>query len=191
MTVNRYTSKIILLLVLLSFLILAGAGCAADPIVSYLEEIEEKGIIDDIEQIEGNYRLMNNQIDRLFEAQLEDLSTDSIEAIREEVDTLIDKQTDILAKISALETGSEEVEEANNHLIEAINNQINAANMFHVMFDLFVELVMIVEDPGRPGVEEDLDRIAAEAEEAEREALEYLINSDDAINAWESIVEGN
>ncbi len=61
--------------------------------------------------------------------------------------------------------------------------------MFHVMFDLFVELVMILEVPTRPDVQEDLDSIAAEAEEAEREALEYLIISDDAINAWDSIVE--
>ncbi len=191
MAVNRYTGKVILLLVLFSFLLLTGAGCAADPMVSYLEEIEEKGIIDDIELIEDDYRSLNNEIDRLFEAQLEELSTDSIEAAREEVNTLIDKQADILAKISALETGSEEVEKANNYLIEAINNQISAANMFHIMFDLFIELVTIAEDPGRPGVEEDLDRIAAEAEEAERVAFEYLVDSDDAINAWVSIVEGN
>lgn len=191
MTVKCYTGKIILLFVLLSFLISACAGCAVDPMVSYLEEIEEKGILDDLEQMVVDVHSLENEIESLFQEQLEEFNIDGIEALREQVSTLSDQQAALMAKVRALETGSEEVEEANDYFLEAIKNQKNAINMFNSMFDYSIELIAIMEDPGRPDAQEDLDRIIAGVEEAEIKVNEYISVSDDAFKAWESIVEDN
>lgn len=191
LTVKSYIGKIILLFILLLFLISTCAGCAVDPMVSYLEEIEEKEILADLEQMEVDVSSLYNEVDILFLEQLEDLNIEGVEAFREQISTFIDQQADLIAKVSALETGSEEVEDANNYLLEALKNQKNALNMLQTMIDYSIELIPIMEDPGHPDAKDDLDRIIAGVEEAEIKIDEYISVSDDALEAWELIVEGD
>jgi len=160
-----------------------------EPLVSYLEEIEEQGILDDLEQIEVDVSSLTNEIESLFQKPIKEQSIEDIIVLRAQLPTLIDQHTDLKKKVSILDTGSKKVENANNHLIEAIKYQKNAINMFNTMFDYSIELITIMEDPGCPDAKDALSRIITWVEKDEIKINEYISASHDNIEAWISIME--
>lgn len=174
---------LIILLVSIFFIV---TGCATDPIVSYVEEIEEKDILGKIDELDDNFQVLYAEYDKFV--RVDESGIEDFEKLIEMVDDFIEKQSDLIVTVENLDTNDETVKEVNDYLVKALSKFASASNYLYVLTDAMIELKDIDENPDREDIEEELNRIIITVFEADEEFNKYIAESEEALDTWESLL---
>lgn len=191
MIITVMHKRMVTLLVLIVIFLLTLTGCSANPVVSYIEEIDEKGIIPAYEELEADSEVLLEEIARLVTAEATDSTIEEFNELKAMVEEFIAKQDKLIALTEGLDTSDEIVNEANSYLVESISKQRNAISLMNVMIDNLIELNEMLINPDIETLEEDLDRIDASTQETEENFFRLMAESEEALNRWDRIIEEN
>ncbi len=183
---NNNRNKTLTVIILLASFIFVITGCAADPIVSYVEEIEEKGIIVKIDELDDDVQALYAEFDKIV--RIDESSIEDFEKLIEMIDEFLAKQSNLIVTVENLNTSDEKVEEVNDYLVEALSKFKSATNYLYVLTDAMIELKDIEENPDREDIEEELNRIIIAIFEADEEFNKYIAESEEALDTWESML---
>lgn len=189
MTQKNSYEVILLVITSVFFSLLVLAGCQDEPVKSYVEQIEDKEIIEKIDELEGDARSIYSEFDRVSRLEIDESEIEDFSELKKTIDKLMEKQTDLLATVQNLDIADEKVVELNNYLIESLEKNLEAANYFYVIADTMVELKMIEENPPDDGLEEKLNSIIITVFEADESFRQYKSESEEALENWKSSLE--
>ncbi len=182
---NNRNKKLMLIILLVSIFFIV-TGCATDPIVSYVEEIEEKDILGKIDELDDNFQVLYAEYDKFV--RVDESGIEDFEKLIEMVDDFIEKQSDLIVTVENLDTNDETVKEVNDYLVKALSKFASASNYLYVLTDAMIELKDIDENPDREDIEEELNRIIITVFEADEEFNKYIAESEEALDTWESLL---
>lgn len=191
MLTGKTHKKVAVLLTLIVIFLLAITGCSANPVVSYLEEIEEKGILTAYEELDADSEVLLEEINRLFTAEATDSTIEEFNELKAMVDEFLLKQDELITITEGMNTNGEIVKEANSYLVESISKQRSATSLMNVIIDNLIELNEMVMNPDLETIEVDLDRINASTLETEENFFLLIAESEEALNQWDRIIEEN
>ncbi len=191
MNISVIHKRMAALFTLIVIVLLALTGCSANPVLSYLEEIEEKGIIPAYEVLEADSEILLEEIGRLVEAEATDSTIEEFNELKAMVNEFIVKQDELIAITEGLDTSDEVVKDANSYLVESISKQRSAISLMNVMIDNLIELNEMIINPDLETLEEDLNRINSSTLETEETFFRLIAESEEALNRWDIIIEEN
>ncbi len=180
-------NKTLLTIILLASFFFVVTGCAADPVVSYVEEIEEKGIIVKIDELDDDVQVLYAEYDKVV--RVDESGIEDFEKLIGMIDEFIAKQSDLIVTVENLDTSDEKVEEVNEYLVKSLSKFASASNYLYVLTDAMIELKDIDENPDREDIEEELNRIIITIFEADEEFNKYITESEEALDTWESMLD--
>lgn len=179
-------NKTLLVISFLAFFFFVITGCAADPMVAYVEGIEEKGIVAIIDELDDDAQALYAEYDKVV--RIPESGIEDFEKLIGLIDEFIEKQSDLIVTVENLNISDESVEEVNNYLIKALSKFASASNYLYVLTDAMIELKDIEENPDREDIEEELNRIIITIFEADEDFNKYIAESEEALDAWESLL---
>ncbi len=180
-------NKTLLTIILLASFFFVVTGCAADPVVSYVEEIEEKGIIVKIDELDDDVQALYAEYDKVV--RIDESGIEDFEKLIGMVDEFIEKQSNLITTVENLDTSDAKVKEINDYLVKALSKFASASNYLYVLTDAMIELKDIDENPDREDIEEELNRIIITIFEADEEFNKYIAESEEALDTWESMLD--
>ncbi len=162
------------------FMMMAGGGCAIDPMVTYIGELERVRVVEKLEQLEARYINMFFTFDR----SIDQMSVEDLNQYSQENDAMIENMTDLISLVENVDTSDPGVKEANDYLLEALVSMKNTINEFYVLINAGLALKEMEADLEQPDMEERIDDIIHDIEESRINTEIYLEMANEAMENW-------